>query len=701
MGRCSPFADLDAHQEMMEEISKAVDATMGVVDKAAGVLGDIERHNVNPEAHADIRKDIRSVTQTAVADVENRITNHNASATAHPALISKVTTMIATEVAKEAQNNKQLFNEISDIRTQSETLLTGIKQLRTEILSGSTGSSFNQKTTDMLLLRQAIDEMSRLHGIVSYDPRGPKLDNFVATLPLYMGKDSTVQFSMYGATPYYGTADTIRYAVEPITQGITLTPNANLRDLQTVNLQSDGTVEPGSFVLLKVTVKDTANGVSVNTIVGTVVAAPVADTADILPDLPSIVEPGTTSSTTITDYIGTADDDEVTIKIDPGTSGIKFEKTEGLAKGEEIIYEVPAGTEEGKELEFYIAVTDKYGNVTLIKKTIVAGSAATSGFKHDVPAIVVPQKKYRVSFKGLYDKDNNPAVYTISADDDEITFSKTADIASGEVITLTVGRDIIRGQEVTLTLTANFLSGASPVVVPVKTSVNRLPLTTDITTTLPAETYGNCTITFAISGGSDHEGDALTYNITTDYAALSFSKVKNIAPGEEVFLSLEDVTTEHQMSFKVFAVDKFGEQSANGKGVPLKLVPRPADPIPKEDPNLVPDRPTFLVPGPNAKLPSSDIMFKWTAFGTHDRHEDEGDFELRVTMETPAILHPHQHDTVMFPVELKWSDFGTYTRIVPRGEDDGENMLNVQPRILSKIEFVAIDDSRGWTLTWI
>ncbi len=323
--------------------------------------------------------------------------------------------------------------------------------------------------------------------------------------------------------------------------------------------------------------------------------------------LPAYLASGVEYSLSFTGGVD-ADGDPISYAIGDITNAtnVVFSKTTGIADGESFTVTLTALAPRNTEFQFTVTGSDaRFGGTASKVFTF------TSNTKPEVvgmnlvglPATIKPNTTYPVSISGATDIDTQTLTYAISTNADGVTFSKAAGLTEGESFNIIVG-GIERGT------TPEFILAVSDSCETSTKSytgslVNSLPLADSIVADgLPANVFGGAAQTFTLSGGSDVDGQALTYKIVGG-AGLNLSPTLGIVADSNVSFNATKVANVTTIEFTVYAVDSIGEQSASGKVFSVTV-----------DPILKTSTPSIISPnaGATVNLPYTFQVSPYTTY---------------------------------------------------------------------------------------
>ena len=601
--------DASAHPDIRQQIEDVINSgTTEVVDTR------IADHNQSPSAHLDIRNEIAKIkkdTTTATEVANQRIEEHNSSATAHSDIreiinglkvqigsinltevitkIDNIQNAIKDDITKDIEQLQSVDarhdNEIATNRMNITSLSNRLSNLSNDISTVSSQIINNSENADRVLLQTHCLDREAVLGYEPYNPQGPFLQDVNCTLPIYVSHNKTTSFIFTGAKDVTnGNQVTIS-----ITQGkgdYTITPLENIKLGDPVNMNVGGGGAAGSVLDFTVTFTDGTNHQVSKRVYATMLAKPLSQGAVSINNLPTGVEPGSKHQISISN-LSDVGDGRYKYSLDVKTSGIVFSKTSDIIETDRIDMTIPEEAERERELAFDLIAHDTYGSdITYNFSVYVNALPDVDDFTHNVPGTVIPNGSYTIQFDGILSASGKKASYNIVKEENaKLTFSKYQNILANENVTMKVDKDVTRGKEYTFKIRTQDENSVS-VEVSVSVVINILPLSNDISTTLPAETQGGKTLAFKISGGSDEnqptrgeENEVLggrtvtSYEIDAGSSSFNFSKTSGISSSDEVQVTLPKVMDDSVRTFNIYAVDNLGERSLSAKVVTITLLP--------------------------------------------------------------------------------------------------------------------------------
>lgn len=201
-----------------------------------------------------------------------------------------------------------------------------------------------------------------------------------------------------------------------------------------------------------------------------------------------------------------------------------------------------------------------YVNLTITKN---AAPDLTNLLCTGIPAYVNPDDVISFSFSGATDIDipyGDTLTYEFT-DYNDLVFSQTTDLVPNTTYTMTIPSGATRGTSRSFNIKVIDQKNAISTKT-FTTNINRLPVTTNLITTIPALINKNSSASFRISGATDPDGNTLTYSIESSDPNISFSKTSGIAELELVSINVSDAAVVGDIiSFTVNAVDQYNGTS--------------------------------------------------------------------------------------------------------------------------------------------
>ncbi len=670
-----PFKGLNSHEELLSEIKDATSKVLDAAEEVKETRGAIEEHNLDSSAHPDLRKYVEEAIQSSAGTetIDNRISDHNISPTSHSdirALIDQVkadsttaTTVVNESLNKhnvnstahsdirEAINNLKTqvgsinLNEVTtqvnhiqnrldgeitndiealqsvDARHDSEIVTnrdnigkldTRLTNLSSDIVTIANTATSSTSDVDALLIKAHCLDREAILGYEPYNAQGPNLNTVVVTLPTYVSRNRTTTFIITDVKDSTG-GDQVTMSIEQGNGDFTISPLTDITPGMGININVGGGGKAGDILDFSVTFTDGITQQIVKRVLAVMLARPLSQGALSITGMPSNAEPGAKFTVQVSNL---TDDGSgrYSYSVDVGTSGIVFSKTSGITENDKIEMTIPADARRETELSFTIIVHDIYGADQEYSFSVYINALpSTDNFVHTVPGTVAPNKSYTVKFDGILSANGKKANYNIQRDENSlITFSKYDNILAKENVTMTVSKDVVRGETYSFTLNTIDENDVS-VEVTVEFAINLLPLSNDITTTLPDSHKGGVTLAFKITGGSDTEQPVssggsgrtvVSYDIDAGKSSFNFSKITAIQPGEEVTVTIPKVSEDNSRFFNIYAVDDLGERSASPKIIELVVTPI-----------YLPVTPTITSPSTGATFQYDDgVDITWTEF---------------------------------------------------------------------------------------
>ena len=584
MAKTNPYADLEAHQELMEKLSTAAENAEllnGDVDKA---LDNLKNHNDDVEAHPLIQRQIEDLKNAGAGTVDERIADHNASKLAHADIRAAIEEAKQDTVAAQAVITESIAahnsatNTHSDIREQISTINAKVGDISVADLQAQVNDIDDTIDTDIqekIIALQSVDakhdsliranansiadlanrlgitnkhtvtvanyvvaHQSEIDAVVlqafclnkeevlGYNRfiSGTDLVNFKSNLPIYVAAGSSVDFTLTGAT---GTDITL--SVVPGVGSIHITSDMDpILQSATLTLHVDDDVSSGDILWFSCTVTDNTGGNTnvLSRVFAVMVAKPMTSSLVSIEGLPAGAEPDRTYNLLVSN-LGDGGDGRYSYDLDPLDSGLVFSKTTGLTESESFTVTTPADGEpsiRGTTVTFKLIVNDAYGPATEIQYALPINLLPTTdNFYTNLPEKLVPGKVYTVKFSGIQSAQGNDATYSITANAGAVTFSKDTGILANENIKVTVASGITRGTPVSFVITATDENEVDTAVNLVR-SVNYKPNLTGFVAAFQSVVKGGNSYNLSFIGGQDPERASEGDN------AVSYKIIPNSVP---------------------------------------------------------------------------------------------------------------------------------------------------------------------------
>ena len=395
----------------------------------------------------------------------------------------------------------------------------------------------------------------------------PVVSGLGHTFPTYPNPNSSYTFKVFGATDPDGETEnlTCKFSSK---QPITFSKSEGVKLNEDVTAII-GDIAANTPITITATVVDPDDGQASATISSVINSVPVM--TGFVATQQYTVWPlnvtGTISFAGATDLNGEA---IVYSLVNNYPSELTFSKTSGIAENEVINVTISSSAVRGQSYIIPVTATDASQGSATANITIKINSLPdVSNLACTLATYLVPGKMVEGSVSGATDVDGQNVTYTVTSDNPNVILSNATNIAAGAAFSVTPPReaDLARGDSFNLIFTVS--DGFETSTRTIAYYQNRLVDTSSITTTLPASIQGGAehAVRFTISGGSDADGHAFTYNITNLPARVTVSKSTGIAAGESINLTATKVATNTPMSFTITATDSLGEVSTTSKTI--------------------------------------------------------------------------------------------------------------------------------------
>ena len=409
----------------------------------------------------------------------------------------------------------------------------------------------------------------------------------LSNLPPFITNDATYEMSVSGAVDTDGQSLTYSIASN-VPAAIIYSKHSGLVANEEFTVYTDGLTQ-NTTVTFTVSVSD---GMETVTKDFTTVVNSIPISANIEMVLPTVIKPNTTYNNVVV-YGGSDVDAAQTLSYSISCSSpeVTFSKSSALAANETFNINVGA-VARASVVTFTVTVSDGVDTSTRnFNKTINSLPNTTNVVVNGLPSVVKPSSTTSISVSGATEVDSQTISYSITCDKSYVSFSKSTGLSAGENFNLIYGSDAVRGETPVLTVIATDGLENSTAVTVNAPLVNSLPdvsgvVATGLNTTPTALTQ----YSFSLSGATDVNGGALSYNIT-DTTGFTFGATTGIAAGATVTFTASGVSVDTARTFKVYAVDSYGEVSATSKDFTVTVKPK-----------LMPVAPTILAPTANQQI---------------------------------------------------------------------------------------------------
>ncbi len=616
------YIDLNAHQKLMDKMNEVVEKASNMLTKSQEVRDELTAHNTDVNSHPDLRTALQEVNAGNETLIDLRVTQHDENENAHLTQFASIKALIAdTSITKQLLGESIEEHNVSptahvDIREQlnkltnqiGSTYIAGVTNSINDINSQIAGINTNitdlqsvDARHDIAILKNASDiailnneleihehdildighksadysehadrchlqtiELKIAHelGYTLYVENGPNLLTFECSLPVYVGRNTTKEFTLSGA------GEDVTYTILHGQGPVIFSKQEKIANDEIVTVQVQSTAQYGDLCYFTVIAMN-SEGLEVQRVIAFYVTTPIDPDEVTLKGLPENVEPEGVYTFHFRNLV--EGNVRYTYSINPGVSGLLFNKTDGIDEDEEITMTVPSTVIRGQDLEFEVIIHDIYGNDVYKKVTVhVNELPGLEDFETNLPSVVAPNSSFSVKFAGITSVNGTPAKYKISDASSYLTFSKLDGILANENVTVSVTNAAPRGDRATFTLTTIDENNVS-LTIPLGFQINRRPEAETVEADIIEETEGGISTALIIAGGSDPEdAQHLTYSIVDVNSGFNFSKTEGIEPYEDILVKIPKVAADTACTFNIYAVDSLGEKS-DAKSVVVKV----------------------------------------------------------------------------------------------------------------------------------
>lgn len=547
----------------------------------------IQEHSNSTTAHGDLRTSIDTLNTTITTVLEHSVEDHNVSGTAHADIRGLITTL--NNEMSTVRTYKQyiemlddLFGGVSGSIPALDALVSRVSVLESGLNSINSSVSNIDYRTSTLEASQIVQD-TRIDtletkvakhttdiGNLQIDLANTKLRLFtveqklqgelnlstlVHTVPIAIKANTQYIVKFSGITVPVG--NTLALALSSIPAGITFSKTTGIVQDENITMSVGAGVIPGTILSFKL--DGTLSG-------GDVDSVSISTRVTSLPDMRSLVVSGIdnpVAPSIAKNYAFTAATDPdggvLTYSIAPGSMvGCTVTIDSATKKGV-----FTATGVAGSNASFTIRATNVSGYSDKTFTTVIAAQINISNLiASALPSFVKPNGIYSISFSGAT-STNGAITYTvIPKSGSVITFTAGSNMGAGQICNMSIPSNAPRGSVQTMVVTATDAAGVTATK-EFTTTVNRLPVITNMVTTLAAAVNGGTTTPFSISGANDTDvGQTLSYGIqNVSSSKVSFSKTSGITAGESINMIAGKVPTTTTVTFDVIVTDSIGESS--------------------------------------------------------------------------------------------------------------------------------------------
>lgn len=660
--------DLTAHNELMQQLQECLTAMNNLMLEAGKVNNAVADHNISDKSHEDIRRQLQSMGNISDASIDQKLQSHDTSITSHAALRTKVDNIlqqvanitaaidtsvathnlasdshtdiraainqltaqvgdidlasITTELREELANaTAELQESITIINSSIESLGTNfdaykesVTKLETKVDSTAeklssvvNNNSYSRTGVESAILR--IEELRRLHDILDEQANDDDPYSFTHTLVSAILPGKTVSFSMHASLRDGRTNAT--FEIMKLDNGAnctcTFSKETGIGQDEVVNLTADPDNTEGKIYSFGVKIIDTTTNAYIIRVISISIARPFESGNIYINNFPSASEPDRTYNFSIMNLDET-NDGRYTYQMSSTSQYATFNPAEA-STSQSFTMTVAPDTPRGIDIPITLTVHDKILDTDTIINSVlhINDLPDSSKFDHTFPDKVKPNYTFNFRMFGLTASDGSSPTYTILEKPTWMTISPMSNILTNSAVKVIVDGTAVRGRTTTIKVKSTDINDVS-FEYTLTTKVNQLPSAASITTTIPATIYGGNTLSFRISGGVDADEDStsLKYNIDSNSTGLSFNKISNISPTDEIRVNIPKVNAQTVKTIRISCVDSLGETSSDDKQVDIVILPV-----------WVADVPRITAPNNFAEVPYSGFTMTWTPFSYH------------------------------------------------------------------------------------
>ena len=549
----SSSAHLALFAEIEEKI-KDMSNTTALIQEA------VAEHNSSEQAHSDIRESINKInTQLGsnnMNDVVNRIEEIENTIGMNQSSTGDSITNINQQIADLQSVDSRHDSEINALQDDVENIYSILDNTleRDVVYLGNRGAAYEEEADTCHLISES-QRISQELGYTLFTSGGPSFLNYECTLPMYVGRGSTKEFSITGVTSPNGA---VTYDITPGQGPISFSKTKNIALGEKITVQVEDTAPYHSLCYFTVTAKD-VTGNTTQKVVAFYVTTPIDPDNVTLSGLPDGVEPGNKYEFFIRNLVESGK--RYSYDINRLSSGLLFTLTNDLDENVKVTMTVPSAAVRGSRLNFELVIHDIYnGDVIKSIWLDVNRLPGTENFSSTLPKVIAPNTSVNIKFSGITSIDGTAATYRIENKSKFLTFGKKDGILANENVLLTLAKNATRGEFIQFDV-VSVDKNKVELTIPCGFTVNHLPDSSTVACNMPTETQGGRSINMTITNGTDLDDDTVTYEIKDVNSGFTFSRTTNISEGQSITVTVPKVASDTVAEFEIYVVDSLGEKS--------------------------------------------------------------------------------------------------------------------------------------------
>ena len=280
-------------------------------------------------------------------------------------------------------------------------------------------------------------------------------------------------------------------------------------------------------------------------------------------DFPDYVNPGETQNWSIS---GITDDDTIADISITTNSDVEFSQSTGLTQGNTYTFTADESLRgQSGTIIFTITAKDSYGYTATKTLTLTLNRPPViDAINLDMDDYLNAGTSSSIRVSGVTDPDGDTVTYDLASNVPGVTFGKSTGIALNETVAVNISSDLSAGTPYQITFTFHDTKGGSTVHT-VSSTINTNPDITSLACSLPSFIIPGEEYQFTLTGGSDPEGDALTYAISLSDSNIGSLSSNSTTDGTSVTLTTDKTyCSSHRgntFTLNVVATDAHGGSS--------------------------------------------------------------------------------------------------------------------------------------------
>lgn len=293
---------------------------------------------------------------------------------------------------------------------------------------------------------QAFDNFGSPSEFVTYSVtistnNSPELGALICqNLPAVVEPGQTVPFTITGGVDPDG--DALTYSIiKPDGAPLSFSKSNGLVEGEIVNVTLGAGATRNTVMSFTIKADDNRFGGTATKVFSFHVNTPPSMNAVVINGMPTLIKPDVAHTCNLTGAIDIDNGQVITYAISCADPAVTFSKTSGIAEGESFTINIGAAVNRAVNCQFTITASDALGSAQVVRQypvndLPVVDAVVCTGNEDPVEGGVVTE----IFFTGATDENGQVLTYEIQSGYEGLTFSKTTNIAEGEVITVVAAK---------------------------------------------------------------------------------------------------------------------------------------------------------------------------------------------------------------------------------------------------------------------